>query len=425
MARKQFSSALDVLGVVDPYGTRVEGPEGVEGEMLITPKLDACHPDPNQPRRVLPNDLREQLLAGASPADTLWAAWQQCLGEPLYQAMRSRDLSPTEALTKRREESVLDLALQLTLEGLVELAGSITRHGLRCPINVYDLGRGQYRIAEGERRWWAHVYLLNVLLHFEAATILARVQPLPDDELTVLARQQAENVHRRDLSAIARARAIARVRETVALEVSGTSGSTNSQHPPVGQEVSGAGGSTNVGGRPRHLDAITVSQLDDLTGQRLAELTGRGITGRTVRYYLALLTLPPKALALAEAACLGERALRPIVSLGHAAEQGRLVHALAAGEMTPTQVATEARRLKGQGEAQAKEGSATRTIARFRTSLRFAAADDLPKPVRLATQIAQLPPKKRQEMLDWARSYVSFLRAVLEAGEEFWAKDDP
>ncbi len=438
MARKQFGSALDILGVVDPYGTRAGD---AEGEMLITPELEACHPDSNQPRHVLSGDLREQLLDGASPADVLWEAWQRCLGENLYQTMRSHDLSPAEALARRREEGVLDLALQLTLEGLVELGDSIVRHGLRQPINVYDLGGRQYRIAEGERRWWAHVLLRDLLLRVEASTILARVQPLPDDELTVLARQQAENVHRRDLSAIARARAIARVREMVAVEVSGTSGSTNSQHPPVGQEVSGTGGSTNLGGRPRHLDAITVSQLDDLTGQRLAELTGRGMTGRTVRHYLALLSLPPEAQALAEAACLAERALRPIASLDNPVEQIRLVQALAAGEMAPTQVATEARRIKGacpacpertrgkpaEGpkEAQVGGNSAVRTMARFRASLRFAAGDDLPDSTHLAAQIAQLPPKKRREMMNWARSYVSFLQAVVDAGEGFLTQDDP
>jgi ParB-like chromosome segregation protein Spo0J len=420
VARKQFSDALDVLGVVDPYGADVEG---VEGEMLITPELDACRPDPNQPRRLLPDDLRERLQAGEAPAEVLWEAWERCLGKGLYQAMRSRDLSPAEALVRRREEGVLDLALQLTLEGLVELADSIALHGLRQPINVYDRGEGRYRIAEGERRWWAHVYLLNVLLHFEASTILARVHPLPDDELSVLARQQAENVHRRDLSAVARARAITRVREALTLEVSGTTGSTNPQHFPTDQEVSGTDGSTNLGGRPRRLDAITVSQLDDVTGQRLAELSGRGMTGRTVRLYLALLTLPPEAQALAEAASLGERALRPVVSLEDVKEQIRLVHALAAGEMTPTQAASEAKRIRSRKETRGEESDTARALTRFRASLRFA-ADDLPEPAHLAAQIAQLSPQKRSQMLDYARRYLSLLQAILEAGEPLLAQDD-
>ena len=409
MTRKQFSSALDVLGVVDPYGARVEE---AAGEMLITPDLEACHPDPNQPRHVLPDHLRKWLLGGASPTEVLWEAWRWCLGEDLYQAMRAHDLSPVEALARRREEVVLDLALQLTLEGLVELADSIVRHGLRSPINVYDLSGGRYRIAEGERRWWAHVVLRDVLLRVEAATILARVQPLPGDELAVLARQQAENAHRRDLSAIARSRAIVRVRETVKDEISGTDGSWGTEQQAGEGSFSGTGGSCE-GAERRH---PTENELDDLTGQRLAELTGKGIGGRMVRRYVALLSLPPEARALAEAAGLAERALRPIVSLDDAAEQVRLIHALAAGEMTPAQAATEAKHLKEPKLVQEKDIAAI-AIARFRASLRFAASGDLPDPVGLADRIARLPPKKRNETLDWTRRYVSFLQAVLEAGE--------
>ena len=443
MARKQFGSALDILGVVDPYGTRTGD---AEGEMLITPELEACHPDPNQPRHVLSGDLREQLLDGASPADVLWEAWQRCLGENLYQTMRSHDLSPAEALARRREEGVLDLALQLTLEGLVELGDSIVRHGLRQPINVYDLGGGRYRIAEGERRWWAHVLLRDLLLRVEASTVLARVQPLPDDELAVLARQQAENTHRADLSAVARARAIRRVREAVQdghrLGTASSQGIAGMQPASPRGDFSGTVSSQETSplrGRP-HAE-IGEHDLDNLTGQRLAELTGKGISGRMVRRYLALLTLPPETKALAEAANLSEWALRPVVSLDDSETQLTLVQALATGEMTPAQVTAEVKRLRGACPAcpdrtrgkpaegpkgtQTEEDHAASAVARFRTSLRFAAADDLPDPTCLATQIAQLPPKKRREMMNWARSYVSFLQAVVDAGEGFLTQDDP
>ena len=144
-----------------------------------------------------------------------------------------------------------------------------------------------------------------------------------------------------------------------------------------------------------------------------------------MRLYLALLSLPPEAQALAEAASLGERALRPIVSLDDAAEQIRLVRALAAGQMTPTQVATTAKRIKRQTETQGKDSGTSRALARFRTSLRFAASADLPEPDRLVAQIAQLPPKKRREVLGYARRYLSLLQAVLEAGEPLLAQDDP
>lgn len=406
MAKKTFTGALDILGQVSPYQERGEG------EMLIVPELDQLVPDPNQPRHIVPDDLRERLLQGEmSPGDVILEMWQRCLDQHRYQAMRSFEISPAEALAAQRDAGVRDWGIQLTLEGLVELADSITRHGLRQPVNVYDLGDRRYRIAEGERRWWAHVHLWTVHSRVEAQTILARVQPLPEDELTALARQQAENVHRADLSAMARARAIQRVREAMTQEVSGTA-----------PRVSGTSGSRNLGGRPRHLDVTTVSQLDDLTGQRLAELTGKGMSGRMVRNYLALLTLPPDAQALAEAAGLTERALRPIVSLDDPAEQVRLVQALASEEMTPAQVAAEVKRLKQKGRRE--KSDAARILTRFRSSLRFAAGD-LPDPTTLVAEAAHWSSKKRSETLDWARRYAAFLRAFLEAGEGLFEENDP
>jgi len=385
--------------------------------MLITPNLDQLVPDPDQPRHVMPDDLRECLSAGDSPGEVLWEAWRRCLGEELYGTMRSHDLSPTEALAKRREDGPLDLALQLTLEGLVELANSIVRHGLRQPVNVYDMGGAKYRIAEGERRWWAHVYLRTVQLHYEAETILARVQPLPDGDLEVLARQHAENAHRADLSAIARARAIRQVREVVAADLAGTQGAQKISVPASPEDLSGAQGAQKIPlSRGRPPLEITKHALDEYTGRRLTELTGRGLAGRTVRQYLALLTLPPDALVLAEAAGLSEKALRPIVSLDDPVEQIRLVHALAAGEMSPAQVVAEVKRFKQKGRGEKSNG--VRTLTRFRSSLRFIAADDLPDPVALAAEAARWSPKKRSEMLNCAHRYAAFLRTFLQEAEK-------
>ncbi len=390
--------------------------------MLIVPELDQLVPDPNQPRHIVPDDLQERLLQGEmSPGDVILEMWQRCLDQHRYQAMRSFEISPAEALAAQRDAGVRDWGIQLTLEGLVELADSITRHGLRQPINVYDLGDRRYRIAEGERRWWAHVHLWTVHSRVEAQTILARVQPLPEDELTALARQQAENVHRADLSAMARARAIRQVRGAVEERLLGTRGSWESADTATSEGLLGTRGSweQDADTPPPPLDS---NALDDLTGQRLAELTGKGMSGRMVRHYLALLTLPPEAQALAEAASLSEKALRPIVSLDDPAEQVRLVQALASEEMTPAQVAAEVKRLKQKGRRE--KSDAARTLTRFRSSLRFAAGD-LPDPTTLVAEAAHWSSKKRSETLDWARRYAAFLRAFLEAGEGLFEENDP
>jgi hypothetical protein len=408
MTKKRFSGALDVLGVVDPYGATGEQ---TGGEALVTLELDACRPDPDQPRHVLPGDLRERVLAGAPPAEVLWEAWERCLGTDLYSALRSHEISPAEALMKRREEGALDLALQLTLEGLVDLAGSIARHGLRHPLNVYDLSKGRYRLAEGERRWWAHVLLRDALLRVEASTVPAHVRLSPTGD--ALVRRQAEDAHRRDLPAIARARAVARLREAVAEELSGTTGSCEGGGADRGNAPGTIGSWDDAAAR-----APGENDLDDLTGRRLVEWTGKGVSGRMIRYYLALLSLPPAARDLAEAAALGERALRPIVSLDDPAEQARLVHALAAGEMTPAQVRREARRL---GEKHV-ESHPARALVRLRAGLHY--ARDLHDPALMAARIARLPPKKRDELLDLACRYAAFLQAVLEAVEGRFGQDD-
>jgi hypothetical protein len=165
------------------------GAERAEEERLIALNADACRADPAQPRHVFPGSAQ---LNGATPTGVLESAWEQCLGPGLCERMRAGELSPAEALAERRDEGVLDLALQITLEDLIELADSISRHGLRQPINVYTTGDGAYRIAEGERRWWAHL-MLRERLGGEAPPLLARVQPLPDDKMEVLTRQHAEN----------------------------------------------------------------------------------------------------------------------------------------------------------------------------------------------------------------------------------------
>ena len=106
--------------------------------------------------------------------------------------------------------------MEKVFEQYPELATSIALHGQRQPITLYRKGK-QLQIGEGERRWWAHVHLHHILGVEEARTIVARLDQSPVDDLVTLARQHAENAIRTDLSAVARARAIARVRQRLAL----------------------------------------------------------------------------------------------------------------------------------------------------------------------------------------------------------------
>ena len=125
--------------------------------------------------------------------------------------------------------------------GLEELRDSILQHGLLQPVVVRRLGGGQYQLVAGERRW--------------RASRLAGLQSIPalikdgvsDADMLELA--LVENVQRRDLDPLERARGyknmmdqLSLTQDAVAAKV-GLKRSTVANHvrlldlPPVGQEA--------------------------------------------------------------------------------------------------------------------------------------------------------------------------------------------
>jgi ParB/RepB/Spo0J family partition protein len=430
VARKSFTSGLDEM-----FADTVIG-ETASGEETLAPlPINELLPDPEQPRRVLPEDLRQSLLEGnLSPKEVVLAMWERCLDDDLYGKLRAHEMKPAEALREQRRQEdekregardrvnrgVPDWALLLTLQGLVELAESIDKHGLRQPINVYQTGRG-YRIAEGERRWLAHVMLMELYLRPEAGTIKSRIHTLPTDDVQVLARQMAENVYRKDLSAIARARAVQRVAAIVEKEIESI-GPT----PESDSEASGVGEgepTRDVGGRPRDREAGLAVELHELTGRRLGDLTGQALSGRHVRNLLSLLKLPAEAQALAEAAGLSEYALRPVTGLDDAKAQRRLVNALASGHLTPAQVAAEVRALSRK----VQKGTAVRekapNLRQVRSKLRFS-RDKAPSPESVARDVLSLSAKKRESLVTETRDLVAYLQDLLAAVDVLGADQD-
>ncbi len=389
MAKKgRFDDFFDAVKLGDE--------QAAEAGVVILPEIDQLIPDGDQPRRgLVPDDLREMLLSGElSPKKVILQTWERCLDRDVHKALKSGSVTPSSALSLQRTAGPRDLALQLSLEGLVDLADSIAAHGLVQPVNVYRTSDGRYRITVGERRWWAHVHLWYVMGDERARRIRAIELPPPEDDLERVARQYAENVHRKDLSDIAKARAIAGVRGLVEQEAAarGTSGSMP-----------------------------TSVELDEMAGRRVAEVTGRGVSGRTVRHYLALLSMPPEARRLAEAAKLSERSLREVATLKDPKAQVRLVRQMASEAMTATEAAEEARAMKASrlgakaGEPGARDPIKD-ALRRFRSSVGFASAD-APKARALAREIAALPEDKRNEVVELAAAYAEYLVGVLEALE--------
>ena len=307
MARRTTPLAQRAQGFFDMLAE--EHRPVVKGEPKRIP-LAQIRPDFDQPRRVLPDDLYRALQAGQIRPEQAIAA--------LVQRAEDGDLVAQLVLGRDEEDS--------KNTSLWALAASIRRVGLRQPPTVYVLPDAErerpgeteglrYRIAEGERRYWAH-HLLVLRGHEAFAEMPCLVEKMPDDPLLVRARQVAENAMRRGLSAIARARAFAEVKRAIEREFLGTkvpeksTGSHNEREFP-GTRVPEK--SAKQRGRPRLM--VTSHDLDDLVAQQVGAVTGRPVTGRLVRNYLRLLTLPAEVQEIADAGHLPEKLLRHLFKL--------------------------------------------------------------------------------------------------------------
>ncbi len=102
-------------------------------QVVVNIPIDQVHPDPKQPRHLLPRDLAGA-LAGGTP--------------------------PLHVLTELRERGKRVKWIRERLGELDALADSISSDGLMEPIRVIDSSDGTYVIEEGERRWWGHHILL-------------------------------------------------------------------------------------------------------------------------------------------------------------------------------------------------------------------------------------------------------------------------
>jgi ParB/RepB/Spo0J family partition protein len=228
-----------------------------------------------QPRRLFPATLQNRLDTGeASLVEMLWA------------------------VQKQAEQG--EIAAQLALHSIEELADTIHAVGLIHPITVYPAGTlpNLYTVAEGERRLaaWALLSRLRQLAGYDQ--IPAWVLEDPGDTEWVQRRRWVENGAREDLSAIARARAMAQLEAEIITQAAAEG------------------------------TALTAEQAQEMIGRQMAGLTGRSISGRQVARYLALLRLPPDVQELAELGGLKEYKLRPIVALESADEQVAAVRAL-------------------------------------------------------------------------------------------------
>ena len=233
--------------------------------------LAQIHPDPAQPRHLLPSELAQALENGASPI---------------------------EILSQLRSRAEHNKWIRERLTELDALAASIGEDGLIQPIRVIRTAQSPtqdhdsedlYRIEEGERRWWAH-HILVQQGRTQFQSIAAFVVDANNKSKGVLRRRVAENVLRSGFTAIELAQAMnSRVQEIMTAE-----------------------------------PGIKRTEAEKRVGSE------NNMTDRRVRQYVALLTLTPEAQKIAQDARLAESALRHVVGIKDPSKQldaiNQLIH---------------------------------------------------------------------------------------------------
>jgi ParB-like chromosome segregation protein Spo0J len=155
--------------------------------------LSAILPDFGQPRRLLPADLAEAIKRGELSVN---AALQQWL--------------------ERAEQDEAGAGLRRGVQELKRLADSIERHGLISPISVRRPKPDEtvppgidYLIVTGERRYWAHLYLLREGRHIHEGETVSEPSHIKATVaaggITIRAHQLIENLLREDINAIEKA----------------------------------------------------------------------------------------------------------------------------------------------------------------------------------------------------------------------------
>lgn len=192
MAKKKSSLSTVVAFMSNETQAKLEDQQ--QSQALTTAPLESILPDRDQPRRLLPRDLAE--------------------------AIASATLSRVETVQewiRRAESEAAEAGLRRNIRELKRLADSIEQHGLISPISVrlprpdeFVPPGTEYLIVTGERRYWAHVYLLSEgkQIH-EGETITDPNEikiTLARPGVSVRAHQLIENLLREDINAVERAR---------------------------------------------------------------------------------------------------------------------------------------------------------------------------------------------------------------------------
>lgn len=181
------------------------------GEVYINADPIALHdisPDPAQPRRAVPTQVRQRATPATANDRQLFDTWLLTIAEEsgdsidltrLFAAADAADDDePFDALNVEGKIS----PVKHTFIELLMLAYSIRRDGLANPITVFRKPDGTYQIESGERRWMAY-WLLR---HYDITPDKWQHIPAIVADHYNPFRQASENMARANLNAIGRAR---------------------------------------------------------------------------------------------------------------------------------------------------------------------------------------------------------------------------
>jgi hypothetical protein len=197
------------LGGLAEAATEITG----RGLKVVSIVLDRIQPDPAQPRRVLPESIRDEFLMGHINARQALERWEAIVAEEAARAGRPRP--DWKALLTRNPEDRSEDAFDIDTPGqsgpeedmlrsIVATASTIRHGGQVSPITVVEIdGGSSFRIETGERRFWAY-HWLDTWVGDE----FDQIQCIVVEESSPW-RQAAENTSREGLSAMAMARQLA------------------------------------------------------------------------------------------------------------------------------------------------------------------------------------------------------------------------
>jgi len=275
--RPQSASSLDALFDIATEAMEVSRTPPAGGTAGSTQSISIYNvrPDPFQARRILPPPVRIGFVTGQLDPPGALAAWRALA-----------DDDPREA--------------DLLQSQIIGLATSIRQQALVNPVTVYSDGQGGYLLETGERRWWAHWWLVSVENQAAFEELRAQVVLAASPE-----RQAAENLQDSPLTAVQEACQIARL----LLHLTGR----DNDHV-VAILQGNDGNHSNLVGYDPYRGALELDR-SDVYGKWsvVSQVMGRG--ERQLLRQLAILKLADGALSLADRGGLTEGQLRSLVAV--------------------------------------------------------------------------------------------------------------